>query len=199
MVVVVLREIRNARFVRLMPPKRGWLATLINGEQQPYVDFVVGKKYFGLTVPPGGPRASIAAWEGWAAAQSSTPVCFMKTSDDNRYYWWFEDKFYWEPDGLSPSDVLALVREKERRTLRQLERARTAMTFDARSDYRRGIPTRGMRVAVFERDGGRCAVCGSTFDLQYDHILPVALGGATTVDNLQLLCAECNQRKGSSL
>ncbi|MGP7999684.1 MAG: HNH endonuclease [Streptosporangiaceae bacterium] len=37
------------------------------------------------------------------------------------------------------------------------------------------------------------------FDLQYDHLLPVALGGATTVDYLQLLCGGCNRTKGADL
>jgi hypothetical protein len=29
--------------------------------------------------------------------------------------------------------------------------------------------------------------------------IPVALGGATTVDNLQLLCGPCNRLKGADL
>ena len=67
-----------------------------------------------------------------------------------------------------------------------------------------GRPTRipipsDLRRIVFERDGGRCVECDSNFDLQYDHVLPVALGGATTVENLQLLCADCNRRKSDSL
>jgi 5-methylcytosine-specific restriction endonuclease McrA len=49
------------------------------------------------------------------------------------------------------------------------------------------------------RDGGRCVQCGSRFELQYDHVIPLALGGASTVDNLQILCAPCNGRKGASL
>jgi 5-methylcytosine-specific restriction endonuclease McrA len=52
---------------------------------------------------------------------------------------------------------------------------------------------------VFRRDGGRCVECGSDFDIQYDHVIPVALGGANTVENLQILCAPCNQRKGGRL
>ena len=63
---------------------------------------------------------------------------------------------------------------------------------------RQPIP-REVRRAVFERDSGQCVDCGSKFDLQYDHLIPVALGGASTVDNLQLLCGECNRLKGADL
>jgi 5-methylcytosine-specific restriction endonuclease McrA len=63
---------------------------------------------------------------------------------------------------------------------------------------RESIP-REIRLAIFQRDDGKCVECGSTFDLQYDHIIPVALGGATSEQNLQLLCAGCNREKGASL
>jgi 5-methylcytosine-specific restriction endonuclease McrA len=52
-----------------------------------------------------------------------------------------------------------------------------------------------VRKAVYERDGGKCVRCGNTNALQYDHILPFSKGGASTVENLQLLCANCNSEK----
>jgi 5-methylcytosine-specific restriction endonuclease McrA len=52
---------------------------------------------------------------------------------------------------------------------------------------------------VVERDGLRCVQCGAAEDLQFDHILPVALGGATSVENLQILCGDCNRAKSDAL
>ena len=53
--------------------------------------------------------------------------------------------------------------------------------------------------AVWIRDKGRCVYCGSTDNLQLDHIIPFSKGGATTVENLQLLCQKCNIRKSNHI
>lgn len=51
-----------------------------------------------------------------------------------------------------------------------------------------------MKKEVYARDKGKCTRCGSIKDLQYDHIIPYALGGKTEPTNLRLLCKNCNQR-----
>jgi len=63
----------------------------------------------------------------------------------------------------------------------------------------RGIP-KALRRQVWERDGGRCAFvgtdghrCEATRRLEFDHVVPIAQGGATTADNLRLLCRPHNQ------
>jgi 5-methylcytosine-specific restriction endonuclease McrA len=53
-----------------------------------------------------------------------------------------------------------------------------------------------VREEVRRRDKGRCTNCGSTYGIQFDHIHPFSQGGKTTAENLQLLCRNCNQRKG---
>lgn len=55
------------------------------------------------------------------------------------------------------------------------------------------------RLFVWQRDGGRCCECGSTSDLQFDHIVPVVKGGSNTAQNVELLCADCNRRKAARL
>ena len=56
-----------------------------------------------------------------------------------------------------------------------------------------------MRSQVWRRDGAQCVKCGRKENLQLDHIIPVKKGGATTINNLQLLCRSCNLAKGAKI
>lgn len=56
-----------------------------------------------------------------------------------------------------------------------------------------------VRTEVWRRDSGSCVQCGSKENLHFDHIIPVSKGGATTAQNLQLLCQSCNLKKGANI
>jgi hypothetical protein len=58
----------------------------------------------------------------------------------------------------------------------------------------RQIP-KHIKFQVWKRDMGKCMKCGSTSNLNYDHIQPYALGGSSSSENLRLLCFSCNQRR----
>lgn len=64
---------------------------------------------------------------------------------------------------------------------------------------RRVIPTK-VKLEVWQRDGGKCAMCGATDELHFDHILPFAKGGTSlTAANVQLLCARHNLSKSDRI
>lgn len=56
-----------------------------------------------------------------------------------------------------------------------------------------------VRIAVWRRDAGRCARCGSRVRLEFDHIVPISRGGSNTARNIELLCQDCNRSKGSRI
>jgi hypothetical protein len=67
-----------------------------------------------------------------------------------------------------------------------------------------------MRVAIIERDGFKCKICGKFLTscreakrfvklghglYNIDHIVPVVQGGRATMENLRLACPECNKKR----
>jgi hypothetical protein len=62
----------------------------------------------------------------------------------------------------------------------------------------RHIP-QDVKIAVWQRDRGKCVQCGESSYLEFDHIIPFGKGGASTFNNVQLLCRKCNLAKGGRL
>ena len=56
-----------------------------------------------------------------------------------------------------------------------------------------------IKQAVWQRDQGKCVQCTSSNYLEFDHIIPFSKGGASSVNNVQLLCRKCNLSKGDRL
>jgi hypothetical protein len=174
----MLREVKNAGYVR-----EGWPPWRRHR-------FVAG----GVAASRGVGRR---VYQHAMSLQAAQAVCVMTAPP--RRYWWCRDRFWWEDDDLTADDVLALVHERDERRQRQLDRAHAALALGGMPRRRRRPIPVEVRQAVFRRDGGRCVECGSDFDIQYDHVIPVALGGSSTVANLQILCAPCNRQKGAAL
>ncbi len=117
-----------------------------------------------------------------------------------RKYWAFHGEFYWEDEGLTHTEVTALLLEREEKKRRRIDRAVTLMEQGpaAGRTSREPIPD-DVKMHVWQRDKGRCVRCASQEKLEYDHIIPVSKGGSNTARNLQLLCEPCNRAKGASI
>lgn len=93
------------------------------------------------------------------------------------------------------------------------ERARSARTAAANPEARRrrdhayrarkaangGTLSPGISTRLYKIQRGLCACCGKPLgdDYHLDHIMPLALGGSNTDDNIQLLRAQCNWEKNA--
>ena len=73
------------------------------------------------------------------------------------------------------------------------------LTGDERYLDLRGFPEK-IKLAVWEEQEHKCKICGREFDFEFmegDHITPWRDGGRTVIENCQMLCRECNRRKGA--
>lgn len=55
----------------------------------------------------------------------------------------------------------------------------------------------GLRRRVFSEHGRICRACGATENLCIDHVVALAAGGTSDIDNLAVLCRSCNSSKGT--
>lgn len=89
--------------------------------------------------------------------------------------------------------------ERGRRRLREYRAKNREKVAAWNINMRRArLDTRVNSVAVearFDYYGWRCAYCGSSKDLQADHIKPKARGGADLPCNLVPACGPCNRKK----
>lgn len=99
-------------------------------------------------------------------------------------------KFYLLSAGIISFILICMIIHYRNHT-----RSHVSVSEKIRSRY---IPKQ-IKLLVWERDGGACVVCGSKFNLQFDHIIPFSKGGANSPENLQILCEHCNKSKGAKI
>jgi len=141
-----------------------------------------------------------------AADLFSSPPAAKPVQVEERYSFSFEVSkevaaLYEEAKALIGPCVIADVFE---RTLREFVSKRKPKSIKPRKtspakSVSRAIP-KATRRAVFERDQERCTYrspdgvrCSEHRCLEVDHIVPVARGGSSEIDNLRLVCRAHNQ------
>lgn len=98
------------------------------------------------------------------------------------------------------SEVLAHTFKLARQVLETQKYAQTEAPRASRGSDNARCISANVRREVAERDGHRCSFvsstghrCTSRRRLEFDHVTPVAKGGASTVENVRLLCRAHNQ------
>ena len=107
----------------------------------------------------------------------------------------------------SPSEAQELLETAEKEARRaKLQKAKKAISRKAFELYG-GIPSDDKRAPipdeikqyVWQRDRGQCAKCQSQENIEFDHIIPISVGGGNTARNIQILCENCNRSKSDSV
>lgn len=117
--------------------------------------------------------------------------------------WFYRNSAYdiLDSDHYSKEEIKLLIMEFEDKERQKFEKLRKKFS-NSKSDevkYERTRISEEVRIAVWRRDQGKCARCGSRENLEYDHIVPVSKGGSNTVRNIELLCQDCNRAKGNRI
>ena len=81
------------------------------------------------------------------------------------------------------------IKSVEKTKFKQTEKTRPVLSP---AKVGRAIPANVKREA-YKRDQ-KCSNCGSTHRLNYDHRHPYAMGGPNSIENIRMLCFNCNQR-----
>ena len=121
--------------------------------------------------------------------------------DDRSGRWLYQDAVYEVTGGHSDDEKKLLILEFSDKELRRFERLKNKFSGKKSDEvkYERVRIPEEVRIAVWRRDQGRCARCGSRENLEYDHIVPVSKGGGNTERNIELLCQDCNRSKGNRI
>jgi 5-methylcytosine-specific restriction endonuclease McrA len=130
-------------------------------------------------------------------SQVRTPTHFAMLN--GRHYWMYESDIWSSTSDLQPDDVQVLILNQRQKDARTLDRAKAAVARGGDDSARRKPIPDAVKNEVWQRDSGHCVECGSNENLEFDHVIPVSLGGANTAANLQILCGECNRAKGAGL
>lgn len=129
----------------------------------------------------------------WTEEGSLLPVYYT-----NPYF--FKKLIDLELDKLDGDIEIAAAEPQTEAELRNLEQFPLQKIIELYPKI--GLKLKEDAFAAARNDDGSyvCAGCGEVFPtrlfLQVDHIVPMAKGGLSVPENLQVLCRTCNQRKG---
>ena len=126
-------------------------------------------------------RLDIYSYDDIQRVQHNTPARIVGRGQ--KTWWLFSDEIYCCDESLTAEEV----------------RVRILGRGSILSNQSRERIPENVRHEVWRRDEGKCVKCGSRERLEFDHIIPVSLGGSNTARNIELLCESCNRKKSNKI
>ncbi len=180
-------------------------------EQAVHPDEPTARNQFAVTLPARSPAAQPSPSRGTAVATQPPTVSTQPlTADLSRLHVTVSRRFLRKLEaaraalshshpGASAQEIL----EAGLDLLLERQAKRTGQVAKPRREPPPATPEHmpaHVKRAVWERDGGCCqwqldggGICGSTHQIELDHVLPRGRGGTATIDNVRLLCKVHNQ------
>ena len=130
-----------------------------------------------------------------AALAEDTPLRWWRNGPMDRPCYLF-GRWIWE---LKPSEVtasedgLALLFAEVAEQARHKHGRLTHDAFSNAATATVEAVSKNTRIAVFRRDHGKCAKCGSHDQIDFEYIVPLNKGGSDTPQNVHLLCGKCRR------
>ena len=119
--------------------------------------------------------------------------CYRRDRDAHRELHMERQKAWREAHPDKQAESCRRWIENNRDHKNELTRRRSAVLQSAGGNF-----TKQDAKHMFLSQGGKCAICMGDISLGYhaDHMNPISRGGTNDASNRQLLCRECNLRKG---
>lgn len=138
---------------------------------------------------------------GYADDFEGCPICKSKNLTPHRY----DERFVYEGRKLSVTvtehECLDCTYKWYQKDPEESKKKVIADAISRPRAHKRRLNNYGRRKmkSILFKEDSRCVSCGSYDDLTIDHIIPLSKGGSNGPDNLQILCDNCNNRKGDTI
>ncbi len=175
------------------PKRQDYLETAIRWASQDNIEDYMGTHQHEPTAEP--------LWQHYRAVISWIKSCFPKKTPVMKGVRWGPLYYTYRDTVLDPE---AIQKEIDRLfadedVTKQSGIYPYVLTKDEKWLNIRAFP-QPIKQRVYQAQGGKCALCEESFNqaqMEADHITPWVEGGKTLEENCQMLCKQCNRRKGA--
>lgn len=137
-------------------------------------------------------NATTAAWRAANPERTNASIAAWKAANPERVKASAAARHAANPERRKAAEAAWRAENPEARRIHDQNRR-------ARERKNGGVLSKGLSAKLFKLQDGKCPCCKQPLgdDFHLDHVIPLALGGPNTDDNMQLLRKTCNLQKSA--